>query len=221
MQFLHQSPVDHLGVQPLKGQEHNGEIRGTRRVDVLIVNVLGKGKDTAAEHLGGLLHLGFVPGVIGLHQGFIGVPGEFGVNGQVYPGAVLGGELHRVFHRVLAALFGDHVGLVLLRGQDFLQNGSQLDFSQNAPGLYVGQNLFQVSHPGGQVLHFAQALVYLFQPLAHQLEGLAHPLVQGFLELFVHQAPHVVQLLVVVLLQAFQPGFHGLAHGVQLFAAFL
>ena len=104
----------------------------------------------------------------------------------------------------------------MLRGEHLLQNGSQLDLPQNAPGLDVGQDLFQVPHPGGQVLHLPQALVDLLQPLGHQLEGVAELAVQGLLELFVHRLANGIQLLPVALAHAVEPLGESAAQLVQL-----
>ena len=220
MQLLYHTAVDRFGIQPFKGQEHHGKIGSVRRVDVLITDILGKQQNPRTENFRGLVHPGLFSGIIGVQQLLIGVAGELGVDGQIDAAPILGGELDGVFHRVAAALFGDHIGFVLLRREDFLQNGAKLDFAQNTARLDVGEDFFQVAHAGSQRLHFTQPFINGFQPFAHQLEGLGHAVFQCFLQLFVHHLPHFVQLFGVLGLEVRELLLHRLPDGFQLLAAF-
>ena len=146
----------------------------------------------------------------------IGVAGELGVDGQPDRAAVRAGHPDGVLHPLGAARNGGHVGVVLFRGQDFFQNGPQLDLAQDAAGLHAGKHLLQAAHIGGKILHLAQALVHLLQLVVDCLEALGHPLLQGVLQLFVHRMADLVQLLGVLGLQGSHALGKGAAHLFQL-----
>ena len=145
----------------------------------------------------------------------VGVAGELGVDGQPDVLAVGAGQLDRELHPLGGAGDGGHVGVVLLGGQNFLQDGPQLDLAQDAAGLDARQHLLQPAHVGRQRLHLAQALVDLFQLVADGLEALAHPLLQGVLELLVHRAADLVQLFGVLSPDGVHPLGQGAAHLLQ------
>ena len=155
--------------------------------------------------------------LLGILEPLVILDGELGVDGQPYDLVLviatprqLDGEFDP-----FPAVLGGHVLVVLVGVENLLQHPFQLDFAPGAPGLDVGQHPFQIAHAHGQGLHFAQALVDLFQPLADQLEGLAQPFFQGALEFFIHGLPHFFQLLGVVLLNLAQAGFDGFPHGSE------
>ena len=142
-----------------------------------------------------------VPLVVGVHQLAVEVPRELGVDGQPHhPALFRAGETDSVLHHIPASGAGGNVCAVLLWGQDLLQDGPQLNLPQNTAGFDVGEDLFQVPHAGGQGLHLSQALVNLLELIADLLKGLAQPLLQGFLQLFVYRFPDSAQLVAVVLL---------------------
>ena len=146
----------------------------------------------------------------------IGVAGELGVDGQPHRAAVRAGHPDGVLHPLGAARNGGHIGVVLFRGKDLFQNGSQLDLTQNTAGLHTGKHLFQPAHISGKVLHFAKTLVHLFQLVVHRLEAFGHPLLQRILQLFVHRMADLVQLLGVLGLQGSHALGKGAAHLFQL-----
>ena len=55
-------------------------------------------------------------------------------------------ELHGKFHTLPASGDRCHVSLVLFRGKDLLEDGTKLNFTQDAPGLDPGKNLLEAAH---------------------------------------------------------------------------
>ena len=158
------------------------------------------------------------PLLLGLEQPLVILDGELGVDGQpdhlscvVAAARQLDGKFHP-----LAAVLGGHVGGVLIRLEHLLEHGPKLHLAPGAAGLDVGEHLLEIAHAGGQDLHFAQALVDLFQAFADLLEGLAEPLLERALEFLVHGLPHLVELLGVVFLEALEPGFDGHTQLIEL-----
>ena len=147
LQRLDEPPAHHLGIQPLEGQEQNAKIGGVGRVEILLPDILGKELDPPLQRRPRRFDERRIPAVVSILQLGVGVGRELGVNGQVHRPLVVPRQLDRELHEVLAARLGDHVGLVLLGRQNLLEDSSQLDFSENPPGLDVGQHLFQVAHP--------------------------------------------------------------------------
>ena len=84
--------------------------------------------------------------------------------------------------------------------QELFQQVSQGDFSPGTPGLYIGENLFQIPYTRSQALHVPQPFVYPFQLVIDRLKALSQPGFQGALQLLIHRLPHAVQLTGVVLL---------------------
>jgi hypothetical protein len=67
-----------------------------------------------------------------------------------------------------------------------------LDLRPGPTGLDVGQDSPQVANAGRQALHFSQAALNCFEPLAHQLERLAESALKGFVQLLVHSFANVL-----------------------------
>ena len=180
------------------------------------MDILGGLPHPGGEHCRCRIHCRGVPALIGVPELGIGIAVELGVDGQIGKTSVQIGQLHREFHPLPAARTGGDILIILFRSQDLPQNGAQLDLPENAPGLDIGEYLLEVTYTGCQGLHLAQAFIDLLQPLIHQPEGLGHALLQGALQLFVHYAPHLVQLFGVLPLHGQKPLFSGLAHLLQL-----
>ena len=198
LEHLDQTAVYHLGVQPLKRQKQDAEIRGVRRLEVFIVDVLGLGLERGDQLLGAGVDLLARAVLIGVAQRAVGVARELGVDRQPDVPAVLDRQLDRILDHVAAARPRGDVHLVLVRREDVLQNRAQLDLAHDAAGLDIGEHLFQVAHTLRERLHLTKALVDLLQPLVDQPKGLVHPLGQGLLQLFVYDLAHIVQFFVVV-----------------------
>ena len=108
----------------------------------------------------------------------------------------------------MAAGDGRHIFPVLLRSENILQNGAELNLPQNTAGFHVAKHLFQVPDPLRQRLHFPKAAVNLFQPLIDQPEGLGHAVIQGLLQLFVDSLTHFVKFGIIVLPYCGKLTFH-------------
>ena len=166
--------------------------------------------------MAGVFHSLRIAGCLRILQVGVGITGELGVDRQPDTAAVGTRHFDSVLHPLGAAGDGGHIGVVLLWGQNFFQNGSQLDLAQDAAGLDARQHLFQAAHIGGKALHLTQALVHLFQLGVDRLEALGHPLLQGILQLFVHRAADLVQLLGILCLQGGHAFGQRFAHFFQL-----
>ena len=70
----------------------------------------------------------------------VGIAREFRVDGQP-DRAVLPRHLDGVLHAVRAAGHGGDVAGVLAGGQNFFEDGPQLDLAEDAAGLDAGQHL--------------------------------------------------------------------------------
>ena len=109
------------------------------------------------------------------------------------------GQFNGVFHPFRSQRLSYDVFFILVRRQYLFQYGTQLNFSQYAPRLNVGKNLFQIAHTGSQILHLSQALVYLLKTFADHAERLTYTILQRLLQLLVDSKAHPFQLPVVVL----------------------
>ncbi len=217
---LNQSrPAEHLGVEPLGGQEHHAEIRGGGRADVLVANVLRVVADLLFELPECLIRRGRVARVLGVQQPLVVCLGELGVDGQ--PDDVLPfvppGQADGELHPFAAALLRGHVAVKLLRRQHLREQRFKLHLAPGAAGLDVGQHLLEVAHADGQRLHLAEPLVDLLQPLADQPERLAQAFLQRALELLVHGLPHLVEAFGVVFLDGLEPGVDRIPQAFDLF----
>ena len=180
------------------------------------MDVLAEAAHPLVQLLGGQFHRGLVRRVVGRQQCGVGVLGELRVNGQPHRAVAVARQLDRELHPLGAARHGGHVLGVLPGGQQLLQNGPQLHFAQNAPGLDVAQHLFQIAHARGQRAHLAQPFVHQLQLLAHKAETLLQPVLQRFLQLFVHRLAHLAQPTVGHCLHGVQAHLHGGADALQL-----
>ena len=119
------------------------------------------------------------------------------------PAAVCRRDPHRKLYATVILGIGGHIGIIHTRHR-LAQNIAQLHLRPGASALYIGKHPIQpvdaFRYPGGQLLHFAQALVHALQLLGHSLERGIQPGVQGAGQFFVHRLTHLVQLLLIALL---------------------
>ena len=100
----------------------------------------------------------------------------------------------------------------MLAGQHLFKDVGELVLAENALRLDVGEDLFEVPHSAGQRLHLAEPLVDLLEAVTDLFEGLAEPLLQGRLQLFVHGLAHLIEALSVVLAHLLQLLVDGTPH---------
>ncbi len=197
-ELFRQSEAHRLGVQPLRRQEQDAEIRCVRRVYVFVADIFRLAPDGISQHRLRLAHRRRVAGLVGIRQPPVGITGELGVDGQVHRLLAVSRQAHGVLHRVVGAFARADVLFVLIRRQHILHDGTQLYLAQDAARLDAGQHLPEVAHTARQRFHLTQPLIDLAQPVVHQLEGLRDALVQRLLQLFVHGGAHFFQLIVVL-----------------------
>ena len=109
----------HLGIQPLKRQKQDAEIRCVRHLDVLVVDILCLLPQHVVQRLA---HGGSRCGIALLQrrlQMLVGVAGEFCVNGQP-DRALMPRQLDGIFHAVGAAGYRGNVFLILTGRKDLL-----------------------------------------------------------------------------------------------------
>ena len=165
------------------------------------MNIPGFGFDNAFQIFGGFFHSRRIAKLIGIHQLGVGIAREFGVDWQPDRSLVIARQLDREFHTFVSGRFGSDVFLVLLRCQNLFEDRAKLYFTENTTRFDVGEDLLEITHPGCQILHLAETLVDLFEPLADQLEGLTDAFLQRLLEFFIDGLPHLFELLLVVLIE--------------------
>ena len=158
------------------------------------MDVLGLAAQHQFQRVPGVFHGLCIAGSLCVLQVGIGVTGELRIDGEPDGAAVHARHLDGVLDPLGAAGDGGHVRFVLLRGEDLFEDGSQLDFTQNAAGLDAGEHLLQPAHIRRKALHLAEALVHLFELGVHGLEALGHPLLQGVLQLLIDGAADFIQL---------------------------
>ena len=156
-----------------------------------------------------------ITGIIGVPEGSVAIPREFGIDGKPNKAAILRRKFDSVFHHIAAAGNRCHIFAVLLRGKDVLQDGAKLHFPQNSTGFHIAEDLFEVADALGQRLHFTQTAVNLFQPVIHQAEGFGHAVIEGFLQLFIDGLAHFVQLGIIILANGGKLAFHGRTYILQ------
>ena len=186
-----------------------------RRVDVLVVNVLGFIADSAEQSLLADLDLRLVAAFNGIAESKVCVARELRVDRQVDESALVRRQLDSEFNAVARALLCRGILLVLGGREDFRENASELDFAENTPRFDVREYLFEVADAHREVLHLAQALVNLLEPLTDERKAVAELLVEALVELFVDRAAHFVELTGVVSLNIVEPLFHGIADRVK------
>ena len=81
--------------------------------------------------------------------------------------------------------------------------------------LDVGEHSLQVTDAGRELLHLAEILVHLLEPIAHELQRLPEAFLQRALELLVDRLAHLIELELVVLLEAIEPLLQRLAKLVE------
>ena len=196
--------ADDLRLQPLGGQEHDGEVGGVRRLHVLAVDILGRQADRTRERFGGQPSGLDVAEIGGVLDADVILLREFGVDGQPHAGAglVLGarqadGELD---HLGVAGLDVD-VLLELPGRQDLVEQGAQLHLGPGAPSLHVGEHTLEIADARGEALHLAEALLHGLELVAHQLERLAETFLEGDVQLLVDRLAHLLEFLLVAFLE--------------------
>ena len=155
------------------------------------------------QRLGRGLHSGRVSTVLRLGQTLIVLDRELRVDRQPHraaigTGLVLAGQADGELDPFVAVRACGDVLLILLGGEHLVEQGLELDFAPGAARLDVGQHLLQVADAGGQRVHFAEALVHLFQPFAHELERVAEALLKCRVQLLVNRLAHLFELAGVV-----------------------
>ena len=68
-----------------------------------------------------------------------------------------------------------------------------MNFAPRAARRHIAENALQIADAGREILHFAQALVHLFQTFADQPERFAQPRFERGLEFFIDGLPHLFE----------------------------
>ena len=102
-----------------------------------------------------------------------------------------------------------HVAVELRGREDLLEQCAQLDFGPRAARLDVREHTLEVAHARREVLHLAEATLDRLEPFADQLERLAQPLLERVVEFLVDGLAHLLELLLVALLQLFDARVDG------------
>ena len=166
---------------------------------------------------------GGIAGIVGVEELHVGVGGEFGIDGQVHGGVAVARHADGVLHALLGFALGVEVFDVLLGSQYLLEYRAELYLAQRAASLDVGEHLFEIAHADGKVFHLAEALIDLGKAVVDELEAFGDPLVKRLLQLFVDggthlvkalfdHAAHLVDMLVVLLLDVREAALHCNAH---------
>ena len=145
LQNLHHAAADGFGIQSLERQEHDAELGRMRRRKVLIVNVLRLGFEGGDQLLDACVNLLARAFLVRVTERPVGVSRELGVNRQPDKAAVLNGQLDRVLDYIAAVRHGRHVGLVLLRRENILEDRTQLNLAHDTAGLDIGEHLLQIT----------------------------------------------------------------------------
>ena len=188
------------------------------RIDVFVVYVLCFAADSVQQRLFALFKLRLVAAFDSLAQSKIGVARKFRVYRQVNKPSVVRRQLHRELNAVARALLCCGVFFVLGGREDFRENASELDFAENTARFYVREHLFEVADSHREVLHFAETLVNLLEPLTDEREAVVQLFFKTLVELFVNGIAHFLKLTVVVRLNVVEPLFNGFANTLKLAA---
>ena len=136
--------------------------------------------------------------------------GELHVDGQQHLRLVAVRNADGKLHALAAPLFDGGVADILIRRKDLVELRAALRFTHAAARPHIGQHALQIADADGQLLHFAEARLHVFEALGHHAEALRQPPLEGRVQLLVHRRPHLFELRRVALLQRFQPPLHGL-----------
>ena len=161
-----------------------------------------------------------VSAFVSVAQGGVRIHRELGIDRQKHAAAVFSRQFDCIFHGIAAVFCSHHIAQILFRRHDLLQNCAKLNLAQNAAGFYVGKHAGKVPYARSKRLHLSKALIDLLQPFVDKPEGLRHTLFQRLLQLFIHDAAHLVQLPVVVRLHCAKAGFHRIADVFKLLFVF-
>ena len=199
LQDFHKPHIDDFGVQALKGEKENGEIRGIRRDNVLVVNAFRATLDFLFQRGAFLFEFDGVAGVVSVGERGPAVAGELGIDRKidVFP-IVQPGELDGEIDHLRAARTNLELRFVLFRGEDVAENRGKLNFSHNAAVLDVREDVFQVGHAGSDVFHLPEALINLRQTLVDQFKGLRDSVVERLLQFLVDRLIDSVQTGLIV-----------------------
>ena len=193
-----------LCVESLGGQEHDREVGRTRGAQVLRADGLGLKSNGPREGIGRLLYVGDVSTLGGILKAHVVLLRELRVDGEPNAGLrlVLGpGEADGELDKLARVLLRLHVATELRGREDLLEQRAELDFGPRSARLHVRQDALEVADAGCEVLHLAEPTLDRFEPLAHELEGLAQSLFERVVQLLVDGLAHLLELLLVAVLE--------------------
>ena len=168
---------DHFGIQALGGQEHHREVGGVRRRDVLVADRLGLHAHRAFKLDALQAHTLGVSLFLRVQQALVVLARELGVDRQPHRRVVAAAarQAHGDIDHLATIRAHLHRTRVLLLGERLLEDVLQLHFTPAATVLDVGQHALEVADAGGQLLHFAEATLHLFQALRQHHQQRHHP----------------------------------------------
>ena len=100
--------------------------------------------------------------------------------------------------------------LKLLRGKELSKKCLKLHLSHAAGCLYIGQCPLKAAYIAGQGLHLAKPLLHRLKLLGDKLKGAGEPFLQSIMQLLINCNAHLLQLLLVALLNVFETCLHRL-----------
>ena len=104
------------------------------------------------------------------------------------------------------------LGIILLGSQNVGKDRAELHLSEYTSVLYVGQDFFQIAHPCGKTLHFAQSAVYLAQLFADRCKRTAYLVVKRSLQLFSDHSAHFFKLIFRICIYVSELNRHFVTH---------
>ena len=125
------------------------------------------------------------------------------------------GQTNGIFDSFRRLELDPDILLVLVRRQNLLQDRAHMNFSPGATHLDVGQHPLEITNARREVLHLSETLVHLLQALAHLLERFSKPFLESRSQLFVHRLAHLVELLLIALLETLDSGVKGHPNALQ------
>lgn len=100
----------------------------------------------------------------------------------------------------------------MLPRQELLEQGAELSLAEHPADLHVSERLLEPAHILGQVLHLGKSLLDLEELLGHDFETLGKAGIEGLLQLLVDGEAHLLELLLVLILDFLEPLPDGLGH---------
>ena len=175
-----------------------------RNLQILVPNILCFRLHGRHKIFPGFIQHNSVTRILRIQQSLIAIARKLRVNREPDKSGTVCWNLDRIFYPVRRPRNCCHIILVLLRRQHIFQDRTELDFTHNTAGLYIGQNPLQIADTFGQRLHLAKAFIHLFQTLTDLLKRLTQPLIQRRLKFLIHGLTHLFQLLRIVRTNSFQ-----------------